>query len=191
MKASWKDEAAERRKALALNLGQVATRRARLTDALIDGLIDRELFEERQAALLAEKRTLEERLANLKDSGMTGAERLGDFLERLDSAYTLYESGTTLEKRELLAEFTSNWRATGKEIDFTVRPEVLLVANRSKSVYGAPQRNSHRTASARRLDGRRVRGHGIARRWDALFVALMKELDRSTLAGPETKFPAG
>jgi hypothetical protein len=85
---------------------------------------------------------------------MTGAERLSDFLERLDSAYTLYESGTVEEKRELLAEFTSNWGATGKEVDFTVRPEVLLVANRSKSVYGAPQRNSHRTASASRLDGK-------------------------------------
>jgi hypothetical protein len=78
---------------------------ARLTDALIDGLIDRELFEERQAALLAEKRTLEERLANLKDSGMTGAERLSNFLERLDSTYTLYETGTVEEERELLAEF--------------------------------------------------------------------------------------
>jgi site-specific DNA recombinase len=157
MKANWKDEAAEHRKTLELNLGQIATRRARLTDALIDGLIDRELFEERQAALLAEKRTLEERLANLTDSGMTGAERLSDFLERLDSAYTLYESGTVEEKRELLAEFTSNWRATGKEIDFTVRPEVLLVANRSKSVYGAPQRDSHRTAYSRRLDSRAKR----------------------------------
>ena len=145
-------------------------------DALIDGLIDRELFEERQAALLAEKRTLEERLANLKDPGMTGAERLSDFLERLDSAYALYESGTVEEKRELLAEFTSNWRATGKEIDFTVRPEVLLVANRSKSVYGAPERDSHRTASARRLDETNQRGCEIARRWDVLLAALMKEL---------------
>jgi hypothetical protein len=154
MKANWKDEAAERRKALELKLSQLAARRARLTDALIDGLLDRELFEERQAALLSEKRTLEEQLANLDDSGMAGPQRLADFLERLDSAHSLYESGTIEEKRELLAQFTSNWLATGKDVDFTVLPEVQLVANRPRNLFGGPQRDRPRTASQRRLDDR-------------------------------------
>ena len=55
MKINWQDEAAARRKGLELKMSQLAGRRARLTDALIDGLLDRDLFEERQAALLAEK----------------------------------------------------------------------------------------------------------------------------------------
>src|SRR4029078_11665977 len=108
---------------------------------------DRDLFEERQAALLAEKRTLEEQIANLNASGMTGPQKLADFLERLDSAYSLYESGTPEEKRELIATFTSNWLATGKEIEFTPLPEVQLVAERAKFLFGRAKRDRPRTAS--------------------------------------------
>ncbi len=154
MKANWQDEAAARRKALELKMSQLAGRRARLTDALIDGLLDRDLFEERQAALLAEKRTLEEQIANLDASGMTGPQKLADFLERLDSAYSLYESGTPEEKRELIATFTSNWLAAGKKIEFTPLPEVRLVAERAKFLFGGAYRDRPRTACRNRLDGR-------------------------------------
>ena len=178
MKASWQDEKAEHRKALDLKLSQLAARRARLTDALIDGLLDRELFEERQEALLSEKRTVEEQLANLDDSGMTGPQKLADFLERLDSAHTLYESGTIDEKRELLTKFTSNWLAAGKDVDFTPLPEVQLVAKRSKNLYGGPKRDRPRTASDRRLGG--VAKQERSRILDMLLFQLTKIL----AAGP-------
>jgi len=170
MKTNWQDEAAARRKALELKMSQLAGRRARLTDALIDGLIDRDLFEERQVALLAEKRTLEEQTANLDASGITGPQKLADFLERLDSAHLLYESGTPEEKRELIARFTSNWHATGKEIDFTPLPEVRLVAERAKFLFGGAKRDRPRTADYRRLGGE------MSRMWDALIVTLSEKL---------------
>jgi len=174
MKTNWQDEAAAHRKGLELKLSQLAGRRARLTDALIDGLLDRELFEERQAALLAEKRTLEEQIANLDAPGMTGAQKLADFLERLDSAYSLYQSGTPEEKRELIATFTSNWLATGKEIGFTPLPEVQLVAERAKFLFGRPHRDRHRT-------------------WDALLAALIEVLHirKSALIDREAEPSAG
>src|SRR6202044_3977507 len=131
MKGTWQDQPAEYRKAVELNLSQLTARRGRLTDALIDGLLDRDLFEERKDALLAEKRTLEAQLANLDDPASTGPDRLADFLERLDSAYSLYQAGTPEEKRELIAKFTSNWLAAGKEVDFTALPEVQIVAERA------------------------------------------------------------
>jgi site-specific DNA recombinase len=161
MKTNWQDEAAARRKALELKLSQLAGRRARLTDALIDGLLDRDLFEERQAALLAEKGTLEEQLANLDASGSTGAEKLAVFLERLDSAYSLYESGTPEEKRELLAKFTSNWLATGKEIDFMPLPEVQLVAERAKNLFGRAAGNRTLGGKSLRLSRRTLADYGI------------------------------
>jgi DNA invertase Pin-like site-specific DNA recombinase len=170
MKANCQDERAEQHKALNLKLSQLTARRARLTDALIDGLLDRELFEERQAALLSEKRTLEEQLANLDDSGMTGPQKLADFLERLDSAHTLYESGTTDEKRELLAKFTSNWLATGKEVDFTPLPEVQLVAKRPRNLYGGVERDRPRTSKPERLDDGPYRN--TPRTWDQLIIQL-------------------
>lgn len=172
MKANWQDERAEHRKALDLKLSQIAARRARLTDALIDGLLDRELFEERQAALLSEKQTVEEQLANLTDSGMTGPQKLADFLERLHSAHTLYQSGTIDEKRELLAKFTSNWLAAGKDVDFTPLPEVQLVAKRPRNLYGGPKRDSPRTARQSRLDDNARKGQ--SRTLDMLLSQLIK-----------------
>jgi site-specific DNA recombinase len=157
LKTTWQDETADQRKALELQLGQLATRRARLADALVDGLLDRDLFEERKAALFAEKKTLEERLAILDENGSTGIARLADFLERLDSAYLLFESGTPDEKRELVTEVTSNWEVEAKEVDFTPRPEVRLVAERANLLYGGPHRDGPRT-------------------WDTLLIALIKAL---------------
>ena len=98
-----------------------------------------------------EKQTLEEQLANLDAPGSTGAQKLADFLERLDSAYSLYQSGTPEEKRELIATFTSNWLAAGKEIDFTPLPEVRLVAERAQFLFGRVERDSPRTARSSRL----------------------------------------
>jgi hypothetical protein len=119
--------------------------------------------------------------------GSTGAEKLADFLERLDSAYLLYQSGTPEEKRELLAKFTSNWLATGKEIDFTSLPEVQLVAERAENLFGGVERDSPRTAGDRRL------GEEMSRRWNALLADLMEALhiERSSLTHPEAHLAAG
>jgi hypothetical protein len=145
LKSTWQDEAATQRKALELQLGQLAARRARLADALVDGLLDRDLFEERKEALFSEKKTLEERLATLDQNGSTGAQKLADFLERLDSAYSLYQSGTPDEQRELVTFITSNWVVEGRNVDFTPPPEVQLVAERARNQFSSPYRDRRRT----------------------------------------------
>ena len=142
---TWQDEATTQRKALELQLSQLAARRARLADALVDGLLDRELFEERKGALFADKRALEEQLAALDQTGSTGAKKLADFLERLDSANSLYQSGTTEERRELVDSLTSNWTVAGKDVDFAPLPEVQLVAGRGKNDCGGAYRVRPRT----------------------------------------------
>jgi DNA invertase Pin-like site-specific DNA recombinase len=166
LKETWQEETATQRKALELQLGQLAARRTRLADALVDGLLDRDLFEERKAALFTEKKTLEERLAALDENGSTGAQRLAEFLERLDSAYSLYQSGTPDERRGLVASFTSNWVAEGKDVDFTPPPEVRLVAERVRNLFGGPYRDTPRT-------------------WNALFPKLTELLARKSKVDPE------
>ena len=177
LKTTWREEAATQRKALELRLEQLAIRRTRLADALVDGLLDRDLFEERKEALLAEKKAVEERLAELDQDGNTGVQKLADFLERLDSAYSLYQSGTPEEKREIVADVTSNWEAERKEIDFTPLPEVQLVANRARNFYGGPERDRHRTIHKKRL-------HNIQQLWEDLLPKLTKVLS-STLGTPK------
>lgn len=143
--STWQDNAAAHRKALRLQLDQLAARRSRLTDALVDGLLERDVFEERKAALLAEQQAVEENLASLDSSETSAPQRLADFLERLDSAYSLYQSGTPEEKREMVALCTSNLGVEGKEVELTATPEVQLVAERAKSSFGGAKRNRPRT----------------------------------------------
>lgn len=145
LKAGAKDSATAERRTLELQLRQLAAKRSRLADALVDGVFDRELFEERQEALLKTKRVIEDRLAGHDDNGAARAEQLADFLERLDTANSLYESGTTEERRQLLDCLTSNWTVTGKAVDFTPLPEVQLVAERAKNTYGGAYRVRPRT----------------------------------------------
>lgn len=142
---TWQAETATQRKALELQLGQLATRRTRLTDAFVDGLLERDLFEERKEALFAEKQALEERLTALDEAGSAGPQKLADFLGRLDSAYSLYQAGTPEEKRDLVALFTSDWLVERKNVDFTPLPEAQLVADRAKSEYCGPERDRPRT----------------------------------------------
>jgi site-specific DNA recombinase len=181
MKANWQEERGEQRKALDLKVSQLAARRVRLTDALVDGLLDRDLFEERKVALLGEKRTLEEQIANLDDPNRSGPAKLADFLERLDAAYSLYQAGTPEEKRDLIAQFTSNWLAAGKDVDFTPLPEVQLVAERAKSSYGRVKRDRPRTACRSRLDGR-----DRSRILDELLFELIKILGAKLDPGRKT-----
>jgi len=143
--ATSRNDSAKERKAIELHLSQLATRRGRLADAVVDGLLDRDLFEERKSALFAEKQALEERLAALDDPERSGSQKLADFLERLDSAYSLYQSGTTEEKREVVSLFTSNWQVNQNVIDFTELPEAKLVSTRTENWSGAPHRDVPRT----------------------------------------------
>jgi hypothetical protein len=151
-------------------------------DIAVDGLLDRDLFEERKGALLAEKRTLEEQITNLDDPNRAGPSRLADFLERLDSAYSLYQAGTSEEKRDLIAKFTSNWIAAGKDVDFMPLPEVQLVAERAKSSHGRVKRAGPRTASANRLDGKAQTTK--SRILDMLFSQLTRLFAARPGAGP-------
>lgn len=75
-----------------LRLGQLQDRLCRLTDAYLDGSIDKQIFEERRAALLMQRKELEENLGSLKDSSRSLPERLAEFLELAGSTYLLYKT---------------------------------------------------------------------------------------------------
>ena len=85
-----RDEGQEQEKAIAaleLNLKQVAGRLSRLTDAYIDRVLDQDSFEERKAALLSERCTLDDSLAAWRLGKRNPAEELQQILERADTAY--------------------------------------------------------------------------------------------------------
>jgi hypothetical protein len=66
-----------------LQLDQNRARRTRLTDAFLDGNIDKDLFEERKAGLLLDEKSLKEMADNLELGSRSALIRLEKFLERM------------------------------------------------------------------------------------------------------------
>ena len=96
---------------LKMQLGNCEARLARLTDALIDGLIEKELFENRKAAVLFRRRELLDQLETMETTG-SKADRVMQLLELANSAQISYRSALSSEKRALIAATMSNFRGS-------------------------------------------------------------------------------
>jgi len=130
---------------LKLRLSQIDERLSRITDAYIDRLIDKDVFEQRKAALLAERVQTTEALAGWESGRRSAADELLEILERADSAYSAYKTGIVPEKREMVDSLTSNRLLNGKALEISVNSPFDLIATRSKMRDGSPQRDIHRT----------------------------------------------
>jgi Recombinase len=116
-----------------------------ITDAYLDGTIEREIYEERKAALLFERRAIEDRLNDLKTGKTSIPEEVQEFLELAGDAYSLYKTPIIEKKRRLLKMVTSNCSVDEGTLDFTYAIPFREVAQREKSIDGGPSKVVHRT----------------------------------------------
>lgn len=145
LKTSWASRQEEMSKSLNLQINQHKDRFNRLTDAFLDGSIDRSTFEQRKTTLLMDIKGLEENMANLHDRSRTEPDRLSEFLELAGSAWLSYQMGITEEKRDLLKIATSNRGLAGKNVVIEASLPFYEVANRFNLSNGGPERDIPRT----------------------------------------------
>jgi site-specific DNA recombinase len=147
-----KEADADRRATVQLQLSATAARLQRLTDAMVDGLIARDVFNERRAALLEEQRLLEEGLESPGDS----AEAVTLARERLELACTAQQSyrlASRAARREMVILMSSNRSVVGKNVSVEPRFPREVLENRCPVSECDHLRNSPRTlkAAARKL----------------------------------------
>lgn len=147
---------------LKFRLGQAKERLGRLTDALLDGTIEKELFQEKKLRLLAEQKSLEEQIADSGGTSRSSPERLEQFLELVGNASLSHELALPEEKREMFRILTSNRLALGKQLDVEPSLPFREIANR----YHPPERSQ-------RPD--------IPRTWDRIIDILAKLTVRGEL----------
>jgi site-specific DNA recombinase len=135
-----------------LMLDQNQTRRTRLTDAFLDGTIDKELFEERKAALLLESTGLKERIALLERRDESALVKIENFLELVKTASLLYREAFPDEKRDLVQKLTSNLSAVGKNVSVELKTEAQIIASREKTSCCSLQRGRPRTETEPRTN---------------------------------------
>ncbi len=145
LKEDWEKERESEIAGLKLRLGQIQDRLERLTDAYIDQLIEKDLFEERKASLLGERKDLEEKISHLEGNSVNVPDRLAELVELLESVYLRYKMGFAEEKRDLLKIITSNKEVDGKNVYLKLSNPFDAIANRSQNPYGAPYRDIGRT----------------------------------------------
>jgi hypothetical protein len=145
LKANWESASQELLKSTSLRLAQVQDRLNRLTDAFIDGAIERQIYEQRKAALLMERKEVEEKVARIKDGSQSISDELGKFLELLNSLSLQDEMALSVEKRDLLNILTSNRLVDGKNVEFELVLPFNVIANRRQNSNSAPSRDGDRT----------------------------------------------
>ena len=151
MRVSKADDLAERTASLNLQLAGCESRLTRLTDAMIDGLIEKELFESRKSAVLLRRRELLDQLEQV-GSGSSKADRVMELLELADSAYVSYQSGLPSEKRALIAATISNFIGNGKTPAITLKSPFQEFSEWRNSMDGDPCRDRPRTRVRQILD---------------------------------------
>lgn len=134
----------EREASLKLSIAATSDRLARLTDALIDGLIDKEAFEERKRRALEERCDLDAAIAELPN--MVPLERyLNENVELANTAYLQYENGNLYFKRETLKKLKSNFVARGNSLVFAPPSPFKEILELRKSDDCDPHRDRTRT----------------------------------------------
>lgn len=141
---------------------RIAEKLGRLTDAYVDGTLEKELYERRRADLLAERAGLQDPTRIRLDSN-SPIEHVSKFLELAKSAYSLYEMGGLSEKRHVILNVTSNRILVNKTLEFTLEPPFQLIAARDKINCGAPHGDVRRTVEElmKSLFAAAVCGRGI------------------------------
>jgi site-specific DNA recombinase len=126
-----------------LRQSNLADRIDRLTDALVERLIDRDAFAERRKRLALEEETLaeERRLMAKRDEKAAHIRTLAELANSLVSSVRLADSS---EKRRLVEMTTSNRRVCGKDVYIEPSDWVAEIENTVGVLSGAPARDRDR-----------------------------------------------
>lgn len=115
--AEWLGLEQETLDALRLQLAKERGRMERLTDALIDRLIDRETYDRRRAEILASTNSIEQKIQRMEAEYGSVRQMVQEYLELWKSLHSSYEAANAYEKRDLVLTLTSNRFVSGKNVE--------------------------------------------------------------------------
>src|SRR3989344_3626830 len=124
----WAGHKTEHLRSLKIHLQDIEARLARLTDALIDRLVDKETFEKRNASLLVQQKEVKDKIEEIEQETLAVPDRIQEFLELAKSALNLCNLADPEEKRDLLSRLTSNRWVDRKNVVMERKYEAELAA---------------------------------------------------------------
>lgn len=129
---------------LRADLQRLNAQAERLLEAYMDGVIEKNLYEQKKVDIETKRREIERRLNNSTPIAQQSIRSLENFLELAGNAYLLYKTASKEQKRELLENLTSNRVVNAKNIGITLNPAALELAGRPKYAVGSPSKETAR-----------------------------------------------
>lgn len=145
IKDHWQEMIRASRQSEELRLTATRTKLERVTDAFIDGLLDKSVFEQKKTALTLECREIDKRIADIESGDLSSYAKVTKVVELVKAAYPLYEFGNPDEKLRLIKSVMSNRLATHKSFDISLRFPFSRIAERNGGQSGCPSRTGGRT----------------------------------------------
>lgn len=130
---------------LGMKKGALKSRQERLTNLLIEGIIDNETYQEERNKILFESQQLDEQELSISSESLTFLEKIEEYLEHAKNPILSYDKGILSQKREMLKIITSNLYLEGKNIVFTMLSPFYELANRQIFALGGDDRDRPRT----------------------------------------------
>ena len=127
---------------LHLQLKQVEARENRLTDSMIDGIIDRTAYETRRNVLLNERMEILERLKNVKSSGYfnTVTEKFAEIVKSLQNM-TYFQNEAIIN--EIMKNASPKILIFGKTVEIQWSNAISMLLDLGGYSYGAAERIAH------------------------------------------------
>jgi hypothetical protein len=141
---------ADRKRSLKLDIGKRGELIERLTDAVLDGTITKEVFEERHARLLGERRDFQDQLDAIGSEPLW-LKQYREF-ELKNPQLLRYQTLIGAEKRDLVAALCSNLALNGKEPIITLRFPYKAIAETQGFRSGGASQDDVRTRPQQILD---------------------------------------
>ncbi|MBO6527596.1 recombinase family protein [Erythrobacter sp.] len=145
------DEGQEQEKAWQLRRSNLQDRIDRLTDALIDRLIERNAFADRRQRLALEEEALEQEREEWGKKAEKAA-HMRSLIELANSLVSSHQLADSAEKRQLVEMTTSNRRVFGKEVYLEPSDWLDEVENMPGVLSGAPARDRHRRGANKKRE---------------------------------------
>lgn len=134
----------EARRQLPLQFAAIAAKRERLTDALIDRLIEKQIFEERNAKLHLEEAKLREYRLDLEKRSFD-SEQTRNFLELVKTLAHTYACAAPAQKQQIAKLATSNRTIVRRRVYVEPANWLQDVGTAVAALNGPPSRGADRT----------------------------------------------
>ncbi len=133
---------------LSMDLANLETRLAKLADAYMDGVFDRETYFSKKNELVLKQKEIQEKLHSAVKNNEDIINQVKKFLELAKSVYLSYKTGEPEEKREMVQIVVSNCSVEGKSLFIKLKKPFQTVLEREKFPTGSPRLATARTVSA-------------------------------------------